>query len=479
MLDQSFSAHNFEVIFTLENRKGNVDITTMSQRYQNVVEKIKETKDAINKIRRKRKADRSYEETTFLDVLNVQLQELKIEKVEALAEDMQTVADSVNNRAFKFEIDSHLYEDKEEFTLRNSRESYYAMKQLLHNMKRTFKIEMLGRHQIMTSIKPLLNISMPIYIIRTDVSDFFESIPQDVLLQKVYDNNLLSFKSKSLIKQIFYAYENIKDTSRTSAGVGVPRGIGISSMLSEIYMQDIDQMLKSRTEVIFYVRYVDDIFMVLTSLGTFKSLNDLYDDMMMVFKENGLEIKPIGDKKCKLITYNPIKSFSSPKTFEYLGYQLKLSTKKIGDSCRFKLVTEYSLSGKKKRTLNERINNAFKHFETLSKKDVKAARRDLLDSLDYITGNFRLSNSKSHAKAGLYYSNDLIDNPSIWDAFTRTLQSHPINPYDGLFADSVERQKFIDALNKRIRKVDFKRRWEEKKMFDFTLSRIAEISSWL
>ena len=56
MLDQSFSAHNFEVIFTLENRKGNVDITTMSQRYQNVVEKIKETKDAINEIRRKRKA---------------------------------------------------------------------------------------------------------------------------------------------------------------------------------------------------------------------------------------------------------------------------------------------------------------------------------------------------------------------------------------------------------------------------------------
>ena len=364
-----------------------------------------------------------------------------------------------------------MHENKEEFTLRDSKASYFAMKQLLHNMKRTFKIEMLGRHQIMTSIKRLLNMSMPIFIIRTDITGFFESIPQDSLLQKVYDNSLLSFKSKSFIKQIFYAYEAIKDTSKTSVNLGVPRGIGISAMLSELYMQDIDKELKSRNGVIFYVRYVDDIFMILTSLEHFVSLNDYYRDMRKLFKSKELELKPIGSDKCQLIEYRP--DAFSPISFDYLGYKLNLS------KSRKELVTVYSLSDKKIQKLNERINKAFKHFETMSKKNVKAARRDLLDSLNFITGNFRLSNSKSHAKAGLYYNNDLIDDSSEFDQFTRTLHSHIINPYAGLFSDVAERNRFIDALQKRIVRIDFKQRWESKKMYDFPLSRIAEISSWL
>lgn len=44
MLDQSFSAHNFEVIFTMENRKGHIDITMMSQAYQDVLTEIKNAK---------------------------------------------------------------------------------------------------------------------------------------------------------------------------------------------------------------------------------------------------------------------------------------------------------------------------------------------------------------------------------------------------------------------------------------------------
>ena len=192
MLDQSFSAHNFEVIFTLENRKGHVDITTMSQHYQDVVSEIKSTKSQINKINKKKKSDRTPEELVTKNILEDQLKELKKAKIETLTEDMESVANIVNSPAFTFEIDKHYYEGKEEFTLRDTRASYYAMKQLMHNMKRTFKIEMPGRHQIMTSIKPLLNMSMPIYILRTDISSFFESIPQEVLLQKIYDNNLLT-----------------------------------------------------------------------------------------------------------------------------------------------------------------------------------------------------------------------------------------------------------------------------------------------
>lgn len=474
MLDQSFSAHNFEIIFTIENRKGHVDITTMSTTYQDILGKIKDIRVKARDIRKKKKLDRTSKEVSDLKKFDLEIKNLQKEKAEALAEDMASIADEVNSHSFKFKLNKHLYGDKEEFTLENSRASYYAMKQLLHNMKRTFKIEMLGRHQIMTAIKHLLNMSMPIFIIRTDVQNFYESIPQDALFQKVYDNNLLSFKSKSFIKQIFYAYETIKDPSKTSSNKGVPRGIGISAMLSELYMQDIDKELKSRTGVIFYVRYVDDIFMILTSLGSFKDLNEYYQNMQDFFKSKGLNLQPIGSDKCKLIEYSPGKL--KPISFDYLGYKINLSKpKKL-------LIAKYSLSDKKIKKINDRIEKAFKHFETLSKIDIKAARRDLLDSLNYITGNFRLSNSKSHAKAGLYYSNDLLDNLEELDQFTATLHSHAITPYSKLFPKddkNKDKDKFIDALSKHIKKIDFKQRWIARKMYNFSLSRIAEISSWL
>lgn len=471
MLDQSFSAHNFEVLFNLENRKGHIDVTSMSQPYEDVLADIKDRKEKLRELRKKKKADRTSDECEEIDKLESELRELYKRKAEALSEDMTSIADEVNSRHFAFKIDKHIYKGKEEFTLKESRASFYAMKQLLYNMKRTFKIEMPGRHQIMTSIKPLLNMKMPIFIIRTDINSFYESIPQDRLLNKVYDNSLLSFKSKSFIKQVFQAYESIKDKTLTPAGGGVPRGIGISAMLSEVYMQDIDQIIKSRAEVIYYARYVDDIFMILTSLGCHSSLNEYYRNLRDEFKHIGLELKAIGEDKCQLITYRP--NALKPIQFDYLGYKLNLSKPKT------ELITVYSLSKKKIKKLQDKIENAFNHFENLSKKDIKAARRDLLDSIDYITGNIRLSNSKKHAKAGLYYNNDLLDDLSNLDQLTQLLHNHPVNPNVGSFSDPAERQKFIIALKKRIAKIDFRQRWEERKMYSFSMTRIAEISRWL
>lgn len=471
MLDQSFSAHNFEVLFNLENRKGHIDITSMSQPYQDVLAEIKDRNKKIRVLRKKKKSDRTSEECKEIEILESELKELHIRKSETLVEDMVYIADEVNSTHFSFEIYKKNYEGKEEFTLKESRASFYAMKQLLYNMKRTFKIEMPGRHQILTSIKPLMNMKMPIFIIRTDINSFYESLPQDHLLKKVYDNSLLSFKSKSFIKQVFDAYERIKDVNLTPAGVGVPRGIGISAMLSEAYMQDIDQSIKSRTEVIYYARYVDDIFMILTSLNGHKSLNAYYDDLQNEFKDIGLVLKEKGDSKCQLIEYRP-DAFNKIQ-FDYLGYKLKLS-KQSKD-----LITVYSLSDNKIIKLRNKIDNAFKHFENLSKKDIKAARRDLLDSLDYITGNIRLSNSKKHAKAGLYYNNVLLDDSSELDQFTQLLHKHSINPNAGSFSTPAEMKKFITALQKRIDKIDFRQRWKERKMYRFSMARIAEISSWL
>lgn len=475
MLDQSFSAKNFETTFTILNRQGKVEIDSMSEDYRAIVGEIHTINEEIKFLHRKKRSLRTEEEVTHLSELQELLYSFKEKKAEVLTAEMEVLADEVNSRTFAFNINANVFEGKEEFILDDSMAALYAMKQLLHNIKRTFKIEMTSRHQILSSIKMLLNMKMPIYVIRTDISKFFESIPQERLLKKVLDNSLLSYKSKAFIKGVIGEYERIKDTTLVASGLGVPRGIGISSMLSEIYMKDIDSMLRSRREVIYYTRYVDDIFMIMTSLEDFKTIDDYYANMEEMFLKFGLSLKPKTDSKCQLVNFSPKVRFS-PVSFDYLGYKLNM---KHGGREKDPLKTEYSLSDKKKIKIDERINNAFIHFENLSKVDIKAARKDLLDSLNFITGNFRLSNAKHCAKVGLYYNNDLLDDVSEFNDYTTRLHTHVINPHTGSFRTVVERQAYIDALKSKIGRIDFKTRWENKTMYDFSVARIAEISSWL
>jgi hypothetical protein len=475
MLDQSFSTKNFEIIFTLLNRQGKVKTDAMSEYYQTVVEKIHAVNEEIKSLCKKKKSLRTEEETARLAELQESLPSLRKQKAEVLTADMEALADEVNGRAFAFNISKNDFDGKEEFMLDDSLAASYAMKQLQHNIKRTFKIEMTGRYQILSSIKRLLNMKMPIYIIRTDISSFFESIPQERLLKKILDNSLLSYKSKTFIKGVIDEYERIKDTTLVAPGIGVPRGVGISSMLSEIYMKDIDNRLRCRSEVIYYARYVDDIFMIMTSLGEYKTINDYYAALGDLFSEYRLSLKPKTDAKCQLVKFSPNERFT-PVSFDYLGYKLNMNH---GGKARDPLNAKYSLSDRKKAKIGERIDKAFSHFESLSKVDIKAARQDLLDSLNFISGNFRLSNAKHCAKVGLYYNNDLLDEISELDSYTATLHAHLINPHASSFRTVVERQTYIDALKTKIDRIDFKVRWENKTMYDFSVARIAEISSWL
>lgn len=53
MLDQTFSAHNLEVIFDLENRKGNIDINWMPDEYRAAAAEMKELRRQITDLKSK------------------------------------------------------------------------------------------------------------------------------------------------------------------------------------------------------------------------------------------------------------------------------------------------------------------------------------------------------------------------------------------------------------------------------------------
>lgn len=460
MLDQSFSAHNFETIYNLENRRGTIDIQKLPKDYIDIISTIKETKQKIKN---------STTENTIEEKEN--LKYLEQEKESIFQNYLYDLEKEVNSPDFKITLKSFSLDGKEYFTIdRNTFATFFVIKQLQYNIRHLFKVKQANRHSILSNIKTFLNSKIPVYVIRTDITNFYESIPHNKLMPLLNNNTLLSNKSKSLIKGIFKEYEFLKDKSITKEDYGVPRGIGISSYLSEIYLRDIDKEISNRQEVLFYARYVDDIFIIINFLpmGT-TTLDDYYVKIEQLFQKRGLILKIRGEKKCKILDFT--KDSVPEEKFDYLGYELCIKRDKR------QLVTSYSFSNEKQNKYEERIDNIFQHFEKMVKTNISQAYKDLFDCINLITSNVKLLNGKSGVKVGLFYNNDLLDNMEVLNELTEYLnkKTNVIN----LPIKLAGRDKLIEKIQKRIKNIDFRTRWEEKKMYKFSLQRLFELQKIL
>lgn len=475
MFDQSFSAKNIEVIFNTENRKGHIDFSRMPQGYIDNVADIRALRAEMAVCNRKKKASWSETEKADYELDKKLIDLLQKENQEILQAGFETLERQINNHNFSFTIKVSDYDGKQYFSIDNGVwAQFYAMKILQRNLVHLFNIEMMNRHLVMKNLKLLLNTQTPIYIIRTDISGFFESIPQERLLRLIDRNSLLGTKAKGMVKKVLKEYERIKDIRRVPAGQGVPRGIGISSPLSEIYMDRLDKIIRDRREVVFYARYVDDIFIILSSLGEAKDIKGYYRDLIDLFSRYGLTLQPEGSVKCKLTDkFSKDTGGTVNEDFTYLGYHLYLEKKKND------LKTIFGMSDHKKQRLKERINHCFDHFADVVKVDSFQARHDLLDGLNIISGNIRLSKAKSGVKVGFFYNNDLLDKEEdfteIQDYLNVKVPTIPANILGG----GGDRTKYETHLLTCIRKVSFKDRWNKRKMFEVSVERLKNIERWL
>ncbi|MBF1313327.1 MAG: RNA-directed DNA polymerase [Porphyromonadaceae bacterium] len=484
MLDQSFSARNFEIIYGIESRKGTIDLESMPPYYQDAVKSIKEARRSECELRARMKSASSCpeeKERTRLELAEIKesLSELKRTKSRLLQKYLEELSQEVNARDFRFQLKCLLDPKaaKAVFTLgAKSHAAFFAMKQLQYNLRNTFKVCPANRRHILVNVKIFLNSKIPVYIIRTDIDSFFESIPQNKLKDLVLQESLLSPKSRSFVKGILNEYEQIKSKDASLAslpkGCGVPRGVGISSYLSEIYLRGLDRELSNRREVLYYARYVDDIFIILSGLDSHKTLEDYYKKITeLCDREFGLKLKqPDASDKCQLEDF-----YSKDRVncyFNYLGYRLRLSKEgKKGLECNFFMKKE------KLTRIKDKINKAISHFNSLSKYDVKQAYKDLVDSLKYLTGNISLNRGKSGVKVGLYYSNDLLseDGVNSLAGLTKFLHSRKVTPYNRLVGGWILKAR----IERMFRQIDFVKCWEEKRFNNLSSKRIRQIESWL
>lgn len=472
MLDQSFTTRNLEVIFDLENRKGNIDLDWMPVEYRDAVDSMKNLRHQISilKSKARKKSDEDVKRIAELEQAYITAKEKKENSRKVF---LKKCEDKINSKDFEIKMNKFLDADsnKEVFTLNlNEPAVFFTLKQLQYNIHKTFKVKQANRHAILCDIKALLHTRVPLHVIRTDIGSFYESIPQEALLKKIEGNTLLSHKSKALIRTLLKLYDDCKDSSMVPKGVGIPRGIGISPLLSEIYVRDIDSQIKTFMGTLFYARYVDDIFVISTSLpeGS-KDSKGYFTSLQAKFREYGLTLKDETDPKKKCILMDFTEPDKSYPPFDYLGYCLTIARKNK------KIDVTFGLSNNKITHFKDKVDHIVSHFINKSKCNIKDAYRDLFDSLNYVTGNVKLFKSKNGVKVGLFYNNDLLDKKEDLDMLQQYLRDKVIEP-SHLVTGWAECRSQIE---RKVNQIDFRDRWEQKKMFHFSLARIQEMEDWL
>lgn len=415
-----FSKENFIKIFYQENKKGR----PLEKRLERL-HKIKH----MNEIVKSKKNDNDKHKQAL------RIRRKLIERV--LPEIEKDIAGTKIQIgvAPQFIKDKQIYQYESELTA-----SLLIDKQIQENLKKAFGIRMPNHREIIAQVKSLFGDDMEKYIYRLDIKSFFESIPHPELKIKISKNQKLDAFSKNTIFQILDQYVTI-----TSSPKGIPRGIGLSSCLAEVYMQDFDRKIRSWDSVFFYARFVDDFVIFTTS--------DIHKEIENNIKELGLKINP---QKNKFLLYD-----GGQKSFEFLGYNFQKSK---GNNIKI------TLSSKKIKKVKKKIQKSIETYNQIvqqkSSKRESFAWKLLNQRLRFLTGNTRLANTKSNVFVGIYHSNSFITNKNCLDGLDKFFQ-HTIDKK--LLSSKKNKQKLKE-------KYSFSEGFSYQKFHPFTHEQIKEIT---
>ncbi|WP_156473036.1 antiviral reverse transcriptase Drt3a [Pseudorhodoferax sp. Leaf265] len=398
-----FTAENFRRIYDIENRKGS-DLAT---RYFPTLEPLTfAVRDKVKEIR----ALRQVEATLTPDAFKAQLLALKADLAsakEVKSSAINSLMDDISQKVLKPSFSIKLSQKtgpkgKSVFCIDAEPETFFVIKQLQLNIHHIYDVKQASRHDLACQLRDLLGSDFPFELVRTDISSFYESIDRKRLIEKLDRDNLLSPASKKYIKQVLNSYGAISGSPE-----GIPRGVGISAYLAELYLMPVDDEIRSLPGLVLYCRYVDDIVTIFARPPAGQALGSFKTRIIDILGKRGL-------------SHNAKKTFefelaaSTLKKFEYLGYRFAVKAGKVDISPSAAKISKY-------RT---RINLAFSDYWQEKPISPKNAFRKLAARVKFLTANTRLANSKASAVTGIYFNNSIVTNLRSFTLLDKKLKKH-------------------------------------------------------
>lgn len=183
------------------------------------------------------------------------------------------------------------------------------------------------------------------YILKMDISKFFQNINKDILYN-ILSKKVKDIKLLNLLGKIIYS---------NNGKTGLAIGNYTSQMFANIYLNEIDQYVKHVLKVKYYFRYMDDSILLLkTKEEAIEKLEKIKE-----FLENRLELEL--NKKTQI--------FKGKQGVNFCGYKINEYRLKIRD--------------KGKRKLKEKVRNLTRKVKE-GKMSSKEAKKYLSGHLGYL-----------------------------------------------------------------------------------------------
>jgi len=436
-----FTPENFRRVFDSENRKGFDVGGRFFPHLQPHTTSIRNKTKEIRDLRSQETTIGADEFSSKVTALKKELKELKSKKSAEINSSLEQVSSNVLKSNFTLSLEQRIGpKGKPIYHTDGSPESFFVVKQLQYNIRKIYKVKQSNRNDLVCQLRDCLQSRFPFCVVRTDVSSFYESIDRSRLIAKIDEDNLLTYSTKKYIRQILNEYGRL-----SGSPTGIPRGVGISAYLAELYFRPIDSKIQSLSRLVLYCRFVDDIVAVFARPHFGKQIGSYADLIATKLSEFGLKSNP--EKTVEFTVGGPKR-----QKIEYLGYRFVL---KDGE-CRI------WPSAAKIRKYKARIKAAFAQYNVQSSLRSRRAFRDLVARVKFLTDNARLWNSRSTALTGVYYNNPIVTEKSSFALLDRRLKS---------FVKSVPRP----TLRKRLKKYTFTTGFEERRFHNFSPKELQTI----
>ena len=298
-------------------------------------------------------------------------------------------------------------------------------------LEKEYGVSPLDRYTICKAVSLSIIPKHRMFVFRTDISSFYESIDTTSLVTTIRNNHELEYRCVEMIVEVL------------SEAEGLPRGWSPSSVLSEIHLKSFDDKIYRDPRIITAFRYVDDILLI--GHG-----NPEEEDIFKLVQ--GCLPKPLrlSEKKTKL----SLLGYGGKSSFDYLGYRFstsKCESCRIGRSDLFRV--EISIAPGKVKRLKSKVGVAFRNF-------VKGGSADMLiHNIRTLAQSVQLSD-ELRLRRGLIHSYDLATCPCslievdslIYYFISNKIKSFPL-----------EIQAKLSLLQKKkLRKLSFYRSFKSK-----------------
>lgn len=136
-----------------------------------------------------------------------------------------------------------------------------------------------GTHKAINKTKQYMKVEENAWVLKLDIKKYYPNVDNEILKQK------LRRKIKDL--QFLSVVDSIIDSHK-----GLPLGNHTSQLLGNIYLNDIDHLIKSKCK--YYVRYADDLVI----MGDKSTVSDTYDIIKNSLNVHKLELNMSTQKFC-------------------------------------------------------------------------------------------------------------------------------------------------------------------------------------